>query len=164
MAKKIQGKDKKKAWDAFSRMIRLRDCFATTGSDIVGKCITCGKNWGFKQLQAGHAIAGRGNGVLFDDELVNAQCRPCNEFKNGRLKRYREILIGRHMVSHQMGTEDAEEWFEQKKIDAKKIIPNKDMDFEGKAIEYKRRYKEIMETNGHFALLDRLAKENKLQD
>ena len=149
MAKKIQSKDKKKAWDAFSRMIRLRDCFATTGTDIVGKCITCGKNWGFRQLQAGHAIAGRRNSLLFDEDLVHVQCRFCNEFKNGRLKKYKEILIERH----------SQKWWDDKMVASKQIIIDKDMDFEGREIEYKRRYREIMESNGHYKLIDRLAKE-----
>ena len=146
MVKKFNSTAKKKAWDAFSKMIRLRDCFATTGTPIVGKCITCGKNWSFNQLQAGHAIAGRRNALLFDEELVHAQCRMCNEYKNGKLKKYKEILIERH----------SPKWWDEKAAAAKQVIIDKDMEFDGRIEEYKRRYKEIMEANGYYTLSDRL--------
>ncbi len=150
MAKKINNPTKKKAWDAFSKMIRLRDCFATTSLSHTGKCITCGKNWSFKQLQAGHAIAGRRNALLFDEDLVHAQCIICNQHNHGEAKKYKVILIERH----------SQEWWDEKMATSKQVVQDKDMDFEGKAEEYTRRYKKIMESNGHYALLDRLKRQN----
>lgn len=41
-------------------------------------CVTCNRNYPFKQLQAGHFIQGRGNAVLFDERLVYTQCVGCN--------------------------------------------------------------------------------------
>lgn len=75
---------KKKAWDWFSKYIRLRDCIETTGTSDRGKCITCGNEFEFKQLQAGHCIPGRGNSILLDDTLVAAQCVICNIWKKGQ--------------------------------------------------------------------------------
>jgi len=70
---------KNKAWDAFSMYIRTRDCLRFGGSPTDGQCVTC-KNWyDIKQLQAGHFIGGRGNAVLFREDLVYSQCYHCNQ-------------------------------------------------------------------------------------
>jgi len=41
-------------------------------------CVTCGRYYPFKELQAGHFIQGRTNAVLFDERLVYSQCFGCN--------------------------------------------------------------------------------------
>jgi hypothetical protein len=69
---------KKKAWDLFSRYIRMRDCLKTEGHIYEGKCYTCGKTFLFENLQAGHFIDGRKNNNLFDERGVHAQCYQCN--------------------------------------------------------------------------------------
>lgn len=79
---------KTKAWDMFSKYIRTRDCLATTGTADEGVCVTCGKRYHFKELQAGHGIGGRNNAILFDEELVNAQCKFCNGYGNGKYAEY----------------------------------------------------------------------------
>lgn len=71
-------KAKAKAWRWFSRYIRLRDCIRTTGFKDQGKCVTCQGYFPFSELDAGHALAGRNMSILFDEELVNAQCHHCN--------------------------------------------------------------------------------------
>lgn len=71
-------KAKDNAWKAFSIYIRTRDCLRFTGDPNEGKCVTCNRNYPFKQLQAGHFIQGRGNAVLFDERLVYTQCVGCN--------------------------------------------------------------------------------------
>lgn len=71
-------KAKDKAWAEFSRFIRIRDCLRFTGDPTLGKCVTCDREYPFKQLQAGHFIQGRGNAVLFDERLVYSQCVGCN--------------------------------------------------------------------------------------
>ena len=78
-----RSKAKERAWKAFSDWVRLRDCLATTGTRDYGICITCSErgdpSWKpYKELQAGHAVGGRGNAVLFHEQLVNAQCGYCN--------------------------------------------------------------------------------------
>lgn len=74
---------KEKAWDAFSYYIRIRDSLATTGTIEFCVCVTCNergisKPKEFKHIQAGHAVGGRGNAVLFHEEIVNGQCDYCN--------------------------------------------------------------------------------------
>ena len=71
-------KAKDRAWDAFSRYIRTRDCIRFTGDPTEGMCVTCKRYYKYPQLQAGHFISGRGNAVLFDERLVYSQCVGCN--------------------------------------------------------------------------------------
>jgi hypothetical protein len=87
---------KNRAWKVFSNYIRTRDCIATTGNLRRGKCVTCNKEFPFEELQAGHAIGGRNNSILFDEELVNAQCRGCNGFGNGKYAEYSLWFINRY--------------------------------------------------------------------
>ena len=60
---------KQMVWDYFSIYIRLR----YANKKGVAKCYTCGKVLAIKALQAGHAIMGRSNAVLFDEEIVKPQ-------------------------------------------------------------------------------------------
>ncbi len=100
MAKKIRKLSyyKNKAWKAFSIYIRTRDCLATTKTAENGKCVTCNRVFPFEELQAGHAIGGRNNAILFDEELVNAQCRGCNSYGNGRYAEYSVWFINRYGI------------------------------------------------------------------
>lgn len=75
---------KKRAWDNFSRYIRLRDCIEGTGTSEYGICITCSARLPFKELQCGHAIPGRGNSILLDDTICAAQCMRCNIWLHGQ--------------------------------------------------------------------------------
>ena len=83
MASSPYKKAKAAAWTAFSRYIRTRDCIKTTGSVEKGKCFTCENIYPFEQLQAGHFLDGRMNGILFDEQCVHAQCYACNVMKHG---------------------------------------------------------------------------------
>ena len=79
MSKKTsRAKAKDKAWVAFSRFIRTRDCIRFSGYPDRGQCVTCKANKLFTELQAGHFIGGRGNAVLFDERIVYSQCYYCN--------------------------------------------------------------------------------------
>ena len=139
MAKKIKNKDKAKAWEVFSRYIRIRDCLATTGLPFVGMCVTCNKRFHIRFLQAGHCIAGRSNAKLFDEKLVNAQDPICNETMHGRTKRYEKKMIEWY----------GKEEFEQMKRDAQKVVQNKDMDFPAIEAKYKKKYEDIMHEYGY---------------
>lgn len=90
-ARKKIGKSqfKKKAWDEFSRYIRLKY------SDRNGycNCITCGKNMHWKEAQAGHGIPGRKNGILFLEEIVRPQCYACNIRRHGMQEVFVPYLI-----------------------------------------------------------------------
>lgn len=84
---------KKEAWSWFSKYIRLRDCLITMGSKKQGKCFTCNKVFDFNKLQAGHFIDGRGNAVLFEEDLVHSQCIQCNYFKHGNKEAYEPRML-----------------------------------------------------------------------
>jgi len=70
---------KTKAWDAFSLYIRTRDCIRFTGDPEQGMCVTCKNPFPRTKLQAGHFVAGRGNAVLFNEQIVYSQCGYCNQ-------------------------------------------------------------------------------------
>lgn len=70
---------KTKAWDAFSLFIRTRDCIRFTGDPDQGICVTCKTPKPRKELQAGHFVGGRGNAVLFNEQIVYSQCGYCNQ-------------------------------------------------------------------------------------
>jgi len=85
---------KAEAWRIFSRMIRMRDCLKTTGDPGRGRCVTCGRAYAFKDLQAGHWLGGRRNSVLFDDRHVHCQCFGCNVRGSGKGPEYTEFMEG----------------------------------------------------------------------
>lgn len=74
---------KDKAVAAFQYYIRIRDSIATTGTTKYCICVTCcergNSEWKeFRHIQAGHGVGGRGNAVLFNEEVTNGQCDYCN--------------------------------------------------------------------------------------
>jgi len=85
-------------WKLFSRYIRLRDCLATTGTLTDGKCFTCGREYPFRQLQAGHFVAGRHNGNLFSERGCHAQCALCNIYNHGNTLEYRRQVIRKYGI------------------------------------------------------------------
>lgn len=89
---------KNTAWGWFSKYIRLRDCIATTGTKTRGRCCTCGKEFKFQKLQAGHLLGGRTNDVLFDETGVHAQCFRCNDKNrgNGEHRKYVQFMIRKY--------------------------------------------------------------------
>ncbi|GAG08831.1 unnamed protein product [marine sediment metagenome] len=147
MAKKLQNKAKAKAWEKFSRFIRVRDCLAATGLPFVGVCITCGRRFHIRYLQAGHCLPGRSNAKLFDEKLVFAQCKYCNEVKHGEKKKYEAKMITKYGKAK----------FEQMKIDAKKII--KYVDYEQLAKTYNDKYIALMKSCGFKTWLELLKQE-----
>lgn len=105
MAKSELKKAKDKAWSAFSKYIRLRDCIITMDSTHEGACVTCDRVYDFKHTQAGHFIPGRHNAVLFREDMVHLQCAGCNlnppHGKGGNTIKYwpfMERIYGRERV------------------------------------------------------------------
>lgn len=96
MKKQTISSAKKKTWKAFSEYIRTRDCVHTTGCASFGLCITCGKRYHFKLLQAGHFVSGRHNLGLFSEDGVNAQCYNCNINLKGNTLEYRRQVIKKY--------------------------------------------------------------------
>lgn len=100
---------KKRAWKAFSDFIRTRDSLATTGTIEYCICITCNErgdsSWKpYKKIQAGHAVGGRSNIILFHEEIVNGQCDYCNQKPpkglGGDYGNYAIALIKRHGLEY----------------------------------------------------------------
>jgi len=79
---------KKRLWKIFSQYIRIRD------ADDHGycKCITCGKRFHWKEMDAGHFISRAWNNLLFNEYNVNAQCHRCNRFLEGEKDLYGKAL------------------------------------------------------------------------
>lgn len=90
---------KKRAWDAFAKYIKQRDCYKTTRTYTKGKCYTCEVTKPIELLDAGHFRPGRHNKFLLDEMQVNAQCKQCNIFLHGN-----EVMYYKHMVKD-YGTE-----------------------------------------------------------
>lgn len=97
MAKKASKKTlKAKAWKIFSEYIRRK------ASDYRGlcACVTCGKEDHWKNMQAGHAVGGRTNAILFREDVVHVQCPGCNVFKHGNYNRYSLFMIDKYGRDH----------------------------------------------------------------
>lgn len=79
---------KDKVWKVFSRYIRLRDCLKTTGTIYRAVCYSCGKEFYFSDLNAGHYIPRKWNNTFLDETNVHAQCVGCNKYKDGNIGDY----------------------------------------------------------------------------
>jgi len=88
MGKVTLKSQKKRTWTAFSKYIRTK--YSTDG---ICECFTCGVQKPIKEMQAGHGVSGRTNGVLFLEEVVRPQCVACNMFKGGMYEVFIPKLI-----------------------------------------------------------------------
>ena len=66
-----------------SKAIRLES--ARNG---ICECVTCGCKKPWKEMQAGHAVSGRTNGIYFDERGIHPQCFVCNVKKHGAYEEY----------------------------------------------------------------------------
>ena len=96
--KKPKQVKKSTVWKYFSLYIRTRDCIATTGTLNKCRCVTCDRIVDFSYLQAGHAIGGRNNSILYDEELVNGQCKLCNGYGGGKYAEYSSWFIKKYGI------------------------------------------------------------------
>ena len=106
MPKSPLRKAKEKLWKLTSIYVRTKD------ADENGyvKCYTCGEVKHWKEMQAGHGIAGRKNAVLFDLEILRPQDAKCNMMgRNGE-----QYIFGR-----KLNEENGEGWFERKLIESR---------------------------------------------
>jgi len=116
--KRVKKITKQKVWEVFSKYIRLK----YADKDGYVKCYTCGKEIFWKEVrengivikegaQVGHAIGGRTNSVLFDEEIVRPQCTRCNIFLHGNYTIFTTKLI----------KEKGMKWWENKLFNSKKV-------------------------------------------
>jgi len=125
---------KNKAWQAFSKWVRTRDCLRTTMSADEGTCCTCGKRYPFKNLQAGHFIDGRHGAVLFSERGVHAQCYGCNVGLHGNKLKYwlfMEKQYGRDIINQLMA-------------ESKQEVIYKKHDYDDIAEKYKQKTQELL--------------------
>ena len=80
---------KAKAWKLMSELVRRKH------ADKEGncRCFTCGCVKPWQEQQAGHGIGGRGNYVLFLEEIIKPQCGKCNVLMSGNYERFVPKLI-----------------------------------------------------------------------
>lgn len=115
---------KNKAWKLVSQYVRKREADA---GGFCG-CYTCGAPiHAVLEAQAGHAIGGRHNSVLFDDEICRPQCVRCNVFLRGNYPVFTAKLI----------REKGLEWFEKKLSDARQTVKYTRADLEELIDTYK---------------------------
>lgn len=126
---------KKKTWALFSQYKRMRDCLETTGCASFGLCITCGKRYHIKLLQAGHFIPGRHNANLFSERGTHAQCYNCNINLKGNTLEYRRKIIELYGEGADMELEE----------EARQIKKYTVSDLEELAVNLKQRIKELEE-------------------
>ena len=88
MAKKPSRKTIIKKLDkVFSQFIRRR--FAV---NEIAKCVTCGKQAHWKELQAGHFMSRKHYSTRWDETNVQVQCSGCNVFRYGE-----QYLFAKHL-------------------------------------------------------------------
>ena len=144
---------KKKASDAMSRYVRLRDALEycdehsidltqfNRPEDIIGKCCTCGtvKSWIY--MHGGHCLPrgeGGGSGVYFDERNVHLQSKKENAFAGGNPTEYRKFMLEKY------GQDVIDE------LEIKHLLPIDFRDLAMKAMEihYRELYDELVSENG----------------
>ncbi len=90
---------KARAWDEFSKYIRLRDALSTTKTKDTLLCCSCGKPYpafGVGCVQAGHFIPGRSHALLFRERGVHGQCWNCNYNLKGNWVEYERFMLSKY--------------------------------------------------------------------
>lgn len=121
---------KKRAWKLFSIYIRLKYMDAETHTIT---CYTCEREMSFRNAQAGHAIGGRTNSVLFDEDIVRPQCYRCNVALGGNYPIFVTKLI----------EENGLKWWENKLRNSNKTKRFTVNELEKMIEEYTKKIKEL---------------------
>ena len=83
---------KKTCWKWFSLYRRL--LYADKNGMV--RCVTCGVRKHYKEIQASHFVDGRGNAVLFNEDLVYPACYRCNVCLHGNKVKYTLFMLTKH--------------------------------------------------------------------
>jgi len=129
-------KREKTLWKWFSLYIRLRDCVDYGFAN----CITCGKAYGYKEMDAGHYIPQKNNyNTVYEETNVHAQCKSCNDYGHGEVAKYKEAIIEKYGIEELARLEDLA------KMPAKKMLL---CDVEAKSAYYRQKAKDEAYRNG----------------
>lgn len=120
---------KKRCWKVFSEYVRRKYADA----EGFARCYTSGEAAHWKELQCGHAIGGRTNAVLFDEEICRPQTVAENVFKRGNYPVFTAKLI----------RENGLEWFESKLEGARKAVKLTRSDLEDLINEFKQKLADL---------------------
>lgn len=134
--KRASGKSnpaKATAWKWYSLYIRLRDAIATTGSPEAAICPTCGKLTPWERLDAGHAMGHRQGAVLYDETIVYAQCRPCNQAGDGEKQAFKRFLIEKF----------GRAWYELKDAGSHETVIYSEWEYRAIAEKYRKAYNDL---------------------
>lgn len=76
----------------FSQWVRM------SNADHKGfcKCVTCGRSYHWKQIQAGHFMSRKHYSTRWDEDNVKPQCKACNVFNQGEQYKY-SIHLGQEL-------------------------------------------------------------------
>lgn len=120
---------KKKLWSIFSQYIRQRD---------KGICISCGKEFFWRRMDAGHYIPkSLGLSLYFDERNVNCQCTYCNRWMHGNLSQYALALIRKY----------GETILADLEVERKKIVKISDEEYLTKIELYKQKLVDLGQNN-----------------
>jgi hypothetical protein len=111
------------AWKIFSEYVRRK----YADSDGYAYCFTSGVRAHWKELQCGHAIGGRHNAVLFDEDICRPQSVRDNVFLRGNYPVFTTKLI----------KENGMDWWEEKLAGARQVVKFTREDLEDLIAAYK---------------------------
>ena len=117
-------KDKADMW--FSRYIRRKYADWRGNS----KCVTCGIEKEWFELQCGHYESRGEHSVRFDERNAHPQCYACNCLRHGNYPRYAIFMLDTY----------GEEALKQLEKDAKKLIQYTAKDYQEIAENYKEKF------------------------
>tara|TARA_R110002153_G_scaffold67862_1_gene180422 strand:+ start:302 stop:706 length:405 start_codon:yes stop_codon:yes gene_type:complete len=126
--KKTQKYWKTKIDKVFHEYVRRRDADNDSG---YCKCISCNKPIHFTESDGGHCISRGKMATRWDERNVNAQCRKCNRFEDGRQLEY-SLNIGIELA-------------EQLLIDSRQIFKKSDSEYLEIFEEFRDKLKAIKE-------------------
>ena len=137
MKKKGLKAEKQHTWRVFSEMIRRDGAYQHSGDpDGNVPCYTCNKIAHWKELQAGHGLAGRNNGILFEEKVVKPQCVSCNLYAGGKPDEFHAKLV------EEYGAEEFQRLVQQKHTPRRFSVS----DLQEMRESYKERIRRLLES------------------
>lgn len=107
-------------------------------ADSIGytMCVCCRRVNSWQMFDAGHLVAGRKLGILFDDRGIWPVCQTCNN-NEGSLPQYYAFLDAK------FGKKYRENLVEELRRNKKKVIKFTSTDYENLIIEYKTKLESL---------------------